>query len=235
MKSNFVFVIIALLITNVSNFMVCKAETTVPVLSVSGTGETKTKPDIATINVSAVTKGKTANEASSVNAAATQKLIDALIRAGIAENDIQTSSININPVYKSNPNGIDDELKILGYQAINQIETKIRKISDVGRIIDTIVITGNYTVSGVDFSLANSDTFEADALKSAVSDARRKANIVATAAGKTITGIKNISVGGNGGFSKFAGDFSPAGVSTPILPGELTVSSTVSIDYFLNE
>lgn len=235
MKSNFVFVAAAFLLIYFFNVFACKAETVTPVLSVSGTGEIKTKPDVATINTGAVSKGKTANEASSINSTATQKLIDALIRTGIAESDIQTSSISINPVYKSNPNGIDDELKIIGYQATDQIEVKIRKITDVGRIIDTIVLTGNYTVSGVDFSLEKSDTFEADALKDAVSDARRKANIVAAAAGKTITGIKNISVGGSGGFSKFTEGFSPSGVSTPVLPGELTVSGTVSIDYFLNE
>ena len=205
-------------------------------LSVTGTGESKTKPDIAIINISVDKKGRTASEAAGANASGTQKLIDALERNGILEKDIQTSNISIFPIYKPNPASFESEQKIIAYQATNSLSATIRKIGDVGRIIDSIVLTGDYTISGVSFDLENDDNAEAEALRKAVTDAKRKADIVATQAGKTITGIKSISIGGGSTpiFKSGLGAFAE-GISTPILPGDITVSSSVSVEYTISK
>ena len=99
-----------------------------------------------------------------------------------------------------------------------------------------VSLAGNFTISGVNFGLDKSDTFEELALQKAVADAKRKADIVAEAAGKTVTGIKSISVGSAVAFSesKFAGA-AASDFSTPVLPGELSVSSNVFVEYFLDE
>ena len=237
MKKLFILAVISFFA--LSNFAFpASAQTTsdTPTLTVTGTGESKTKPDIATLNISVERKGKTASEAASVNANAAQKLIDALERTGILEKDIQTSNISINPIYKTNTGSFESESKIIGYQANNSLQVTIRKISDVGHTIDVIVLTGDYIISSVDFSLENNDAAEADALKKAVSDARRKADVVATASEKTITGIKTISVGGIGGiFPKSLGGASAESFSTPVLPGDISVSSSVSIEYTLSK
>lgn len=204
-------------------------------LVVSGNGEVSAEPDLALFNVSVTTEGKTANEALRSNATNAQKLIDVLLSAGIAKKDIETSNINVNPVYDSNTNGIvTGELnKIIGYEANNSLQVKVREISNLGQIIDVVVEAGDYTVGGISFSIEKQESFEAEALKKAVADARRKAEIVASAAGKTISGIKNINVGGGISFG-FKGGLTAAEAATPILPGELTVSSSVTIKYFLN-
>ncbi len=215
------------------------AETTdsnLSTLNVGGRGEVKAKPDIAYLSFAVTRKGKTASEAASLNASAAQKLIDTLLRSGIAEKDLQTTNISISPVYKRDqPNDYND-YKVIGYEANNSIRATIRKISDVGKIIDIVVFTGDYTVGGVNFDIDNDDNFEAEALKSAVSDAKRKADIVASAAGKTITGIQTITVGSVGG-ERFYGGYAAASadISTPVQPGELTVSSSVTIDYILSK
>ena len=232
------------LIFTLSLFMICSllanAETTasdLSTLSVSGSGESQGKPDIAYLSFGVTRKGKTASEAASANSGAAQKLIDTLIRSGIAEKDLQTTNISISPIYKNDqPNNFND-YKIVGYEANNSIRATIRRISDVGKIIDIVVFAGDYTINGPSFSIDNDDALEADALKDAVNDAKRKADIVASAAGKTITGIKNITVGGSGGGVPFYGGFAAASAdkATPILPGELTVSSSVTIEYILNK
>ena len=207
-------------------------------LNVSGRGEVKAKPDIAYLSFGVTRKGKTASEAASLNASAAQKLIDTLLRSGIAEKDLQTTNINISPVYKRDqPNDYND-YKIIGYEANNSIRATIRKIADVGKIIDIVVFAGDYTVGGINFDIDNDDSFEAEALKNAVNDAKRKADIVAVAAGKTITGIQTIIVG-SAGSERFYGGYPSAGIasdsSTPVQPGELTVSSSVTIDYILSK
>ena len=233
-----IFTIVIFSILILTSFLKVTAETTsdISTLSVTGVGESKAKPDIAIINISVDKKGRTASEAASTNAFATQKLIDALEKTGIPEKDIQTSNISIYPIYKTTPGGFETEQKIIGYQATNSLSTTIRKISDVGRIIDLIVLTGDYTISGVTFSLEKDDDAEADSLKKAVTDAKRKADIVATQASKTITGIKSISIGGGSTpiFKSGLGAFAE-GVSTPVLPGDITVSSSVSIEYTLSK
>lgn len=205
-------------------------------LNVSGSGTIKAKPDIANLSFGVLTKGKTANEAIRLNALAAQKLIDALIRAGIVEKDIQTSSISVNPLYKRTPQFDDLENTIVGYEATNYLNATIRKVQDVGNIIDLAVSTGDYTVNNISFSIDKRDAFEEEALRKAVSDAKLTAEIVASAANKTISGIKNISVNSSGpvGFEGFAAS-AEKDVTTPVLPGDLTVSESVSIEFTLNK
>lgn len=205
-------------------------------LSVSGSGEVKTSPDIASISIGVQTKGKTAAEAVSANSSSSQKLLDTLRLAGIAEKDIQTSSISVYPIYKNSPQGYDDQNTITGYQANNQLTATIRKIADVGKIIDSISLAGNYSISGINFSLDNDDSFQAEALRKAVSDARKKADAVAKAAGVTISGVKNINVDSYGA-PKFFGGVADASASAPtqVLPGDVSVSASVNIQYLIGK
>lgn len=239
MKKIILVIALFVLIFNFVPKCIAEIESTTPTLSVTGQGEVKAKPDVASLNIGITSKGKTANEATRANATLAQKLVDTLIANGIVEKDIQTSNVSVYPIYKSgDPDFYNDSSKIIGYQANNQVNATIRDIDDVGHIIDVVALAGNYTISGVNFSLDKKDPFEADALKKAVSDARRKADVVAAAAGKSINGIKKIVIGsGVDIFNKFAplGGISDEASTTPILPGELSVSSDVSIDYTLDD
>lgn len=203
-------------------------------LSVSGAGEVKTSPDVASISVGVLTKGKTAADAVSSNSAASQKLLDALRSSGVADKDIQTSSISVYPMYKNSPQGFDDQSTIVGYQANNQLTATIRKVADVGKIIDAISLAGNFSINGVSFSLDNDDTFQAEALGKAVSDARKKADAVAKAAGLTITGVKNINVDSYGA-PKIFGAAADAASNTQVLPGDVSVTANVNIQYLLSK
>lgn len=204
-------------------------------LSASGTGEVKTTPNIASISVGVLTKGKTAADAVSSNASASQKLLDALHSSGITDKDIQTSNISVYPLYKNSPQGYDDQSTIVGYQANNQLTATIRKVADVGKIIDSISLAGNFSVSGVSFGLDNDDAFQSEALAKAVSNARKKADAVAKAAGVSISGIKSINVDSYGS-PKIFGAAADAGVSsTQVLPGDVTVSASVNVQYLLSK
>ena len=210
------------------------AETDVSTISVSGSGEVKSKPDIATISIGVLTKGKTAAEAVSSNSSSTQKLLNTLQSSGIAEKDIQTTSINVYPIYKSN----DYDGTISGYQASNQITATIKKVADVGKIIDAVSLTGNYSINGISFSIDDTDPLEEEALGKAVSNAKRKADIVAKAANVSITGVKAINVDSYGGIpfikSSPVADAGSA-PTTQVLPGDVSVSASVSIQYLIGK
>jgi uncharacterized protein YggE len=68
-------------------------------LNLSASGESKVTPDLATITLGVQTDGATAAGALSANAAQMNKVVAALKKAGIAERDIQTSNLSVNPQY----------------------------------------------------------------------------------------------------------------------------------------
>jgi uncharacterized protein len=69
-------------------------------LDVSATGEATRVPDIAIISTGVVTRASTARAALQQNAARMDRVRAALKRAGIADRDIQTSNISLNPEYR---------------------------------------------------------------------------------------------------------------------------------------
>ena len=203
-------------------------------LFVTGTGEVKAQPDISTISVIVTSRGKTASDAINTNASSVQKLINALSSAGIAQKDIQTQNVSVFPIYKDKINSQNAVNNIVAYEASNSIRAIIRKVSNTGNIIDLISNTGDYTISGISFSLEENENENAEALDKAVDNARQKAEAVAKSARTKIIGIKRINIENNYSASKFA-DAGVAASPTPVQPGDLTVNANVSIEYLIEK
>ena len=216
-----------------------------PSLNVTGTGISKTNADTVNLTVTVESKNVSADDASSTNASISQKVTDALKSNGIQDKDIQTSGFNIFPDYE-----YDDTQKksiLVGYVVTNTLDITVRKISEVGNIIDLVVSKSDknekntISVGSVRFSLEDIDSSLTESLQKAVQDARKKANIVANAANKNITGVKNIIITSDSSFKEpepklgSAFDGGGAGVSTNIQPREISVSSSVSITYTLDK
>ena len=72
-------------------------------LTLSGEGKSLQTPDLALFTAGVTTQGKTAAEALSANSSAMDRVIAQLRAAGIVGRDIQTSNLNVEPVY-SDPN-----------------------------------------------------------------------------------------------------------------------------------
>lgn len=203
-------------------------------LLVTGQGEVIAQPDVSTITVQSTSRGKNASEAVNTNASQTQKLINALTRSGIAEKDIETLNVSVYPIYKDKINSQNATNNIIAYEATNSITIKVKKVDNTGSTIDLISNTGDYTISGIDFSLEDDKSEKAEALDKAVSDARNKADAIASAARTKITGIKRITAD-NGFVSNKIFDAGIASSPTPVQPGDLTVSASVSIEYIIEK
>ena len=203
------------------------------VLSVTGQGEVKAQPDISTISVIVTSRGKTASDAISTNTSSAQKLINALSTTGIAQKDIQTQNVSVYPIYKDKVNSQNATNNVIAYEASNSITVTVRKVDDTGRIIDLISNTGDYTISGIGFSLEDDKSEKADALDKAVNDAKNKADAIAKSARTKILGIKRINVENGFVSNKFVD--AGAAASTPVQPGDLTVSASVSVEYIIEK
>ena len=211
------------------------------VLTVNAEGKTSAKPDLAVFTAGVATTGKTAGEALSANSTAMNRVIQALKRSGIAERDIQTSNLSLNPVYGSrerSANALEQELPpILGYRANNTVTVKQRKIEQFGKVIDTLVSAGANQVSGPSFQMDDPETALDEARVEAIGKARERAELYAKAAGLHVVRILSISEGGSYSprppvaYARVAMEM--AEESTPVAAGEVEVQANVSVMFEL--
>ena len=214
-------------------------------ITVSGTGEVQAAPDIARVSLGVVTQNADAARASAENATKSAALVAAMKTLGVAEKDIQTTGYNINPQYdySTRKPGDNRPPQIVGYQVSNTVRVTVRKIADVGRVVDAGVKAGANNADGIVFDL-NDDTrarAQTDALKRAVANARSKADALAQAVNVAAFSLFSISEAGYSGGPVRPEGFqtmnrlSVAAPTTPVQAGELTVSATVTVKYRMRQ
>lgn len=202
-------------------------------IQVTGTGRVDVAPDMATVQVAVETTGETAKAAQEQNARSMREVIDTLKKLGIAEKDIRTTQLSLYPLYESREPKPDEEQKpprVVGFRAENGVQVTVRKLDDVGKVVDAVVASGANRIQGISFGLSDPKPWQDKALQEAVADARRQAELAARAAGVQIKGVRNISVYGGGvpivRQAAFAGG---PGAATPVMPGELTIQVSVNM------
>jgi uncharacterized protein YggE len=159
-------------------------------LSVNAEGKVTGRPDMATLNMGVTTDGATAAAALAANSQRMNALIAALRRTGVAERDIQTANINVNPQYVYREG---EAPRVTGYQASNTVTAKVRNLDRVGAAIDAAVNAGGNTVNGVSFSYQDDEGPLNEARTDAMGEARRRAELYARAAGLRVHRIVSIS------------------------------------------
>ena len=198
------------------------------VISVTGEARISVPPDLAQIDGGVTSEAKTAREASDANNAAMGKVLLALKGAGIDEKDYQTSRLSLQP--QSAPSRAGGLPTITGYRASNRVTIRLRDVTKVASVIDTLVGAGANDIGGINFMVSQASKLLDDAREQAIADARRKAEIFAKAAGVTLGAPLSISEGGAPApivFRRMAN----ASESTPIAPGEETLQVSVSVSW----
>lgn len=170
------------------------AEPIQPRIVVTGEGEASVRPDLAILTLSVMKDAPTAREALTANSEATTKVIEALKASGIADRDLQTAGIQINPVYTytNKPDGTQ-EAKLVGYQVFNTLTIRVREIAKTGEIIDQAVTLGVNQGGSIAFTNDDPSATITEARKKAVADAMAKAKTLTEAAGASIGRIIEIS------------------------------------------
>lgn len=203
-------------------------------LSLSGHGEVKSAPDMASVTSGVVTQGATAAEALSANTKAMTALFDALKTSGIAEKDIQTSNFSVQPRYDYNNNN-GGAPKLVGYDVSNNVTVTVRKIADLGGLLDTLVKAGSNQINGVGFDVSQPEASMDEARRRATADAARKAKVYAQAAGVELGSILSISEGSGyqPPIAVMRGAMMKADAASPVpmAAGEQTLAVDVSITW----
>ena len=162
-------------------------------LDVSATGAVSRVPDLAIISAGVVTKSTTATGAIADNAARMVRVRAALMRAGIADKDIQTSSINLNPDYRYENNQAP---VLTGYQASNNVSVKFRDIRNSGKILDALVAEGANQINGPSLTIDKPETAYDEARVKAIAAGRARAELYARSLGMRVVKLVSVSEGG---------------------------------------
>jgi uncharacterized protein YggE len=198
-------------------------------ISVTGEATVSVPPDMAQIDGGVTSDAKTAREASEANNAAMGKVLLALKGAGIDEKDFQTSRLQLQPQYPPNRTGPS---AIVGYRASNRVTIRLREVTKVAGVIDTLVSAGANEIGGINFTVSNASKLLDEAREQALADARRKAEIYAKAAGVTLGAPLSISEENSSAPAPFRARIAAGmAVSTPVAQGEETLSVTVSVSW----
>ncbi len=201
-------------------------------LVVTGQGEASAAPDLLTLTIGVETQADTATNALRQNNAQMQATIDRLKKSGVADKDMQTSNLSVNPRYNYEENRSSP--KIIGYSANNMLTVKLRDVAGAGDLIDKAVSDGANNLGGISFGFADDKPLMAKARENAVEDAKEKAAALARAAGVSLGPIIQIQDGYVSGPPMpymEARAMAMDAKGAPIAAGESTMTASVTLIY----
>jgi len=194
-----------------------------PQIVATATGEARLRPDRANILVGVETRAKTAAAAARENNARQQAVIDVIVAAGVPREQISTENYNVSADTRVDKPGQNPV--VAGYVVTNVVRVEVRRIEQVGPVIDAALGKGANRIDAVDWFSSNTDAARRQALGDAVAKARGDAEAMARAGGGRLGPLLEITTAEDSGEprplyrSRMAGGMA----ATPIEAGELTV------------
>ncbi len=200
-------------------------------ITVQGTAIISLKPDMASLYLGVDAQATTATQAQSNASKAMAAVIAAVKKQGVADADVATQGINLNPTYDPNINGTSH---VNGYQASQSLSVKVRDLDKLGPVIDAGVAAGATSVGGISFSLADPTAATDQARQMAVADAHKRAQSLATAAGVTLgapISVTEESATQPPVYYAAGAAADKASAATPVQVGTTDVTVTVDVVY----
>lgn len=220
------FLAAALVAASISGMAMAEPETRQ--ITVTGQGQVETEPDMAVITLGVTNQSREAAQAMAATSEAVADVLARLAAAGIAERDVQTRSLSLNPVWSNRGSSGSGKSEITGYVAGNAVMVRVRDLSRLGQILDASVSSGANDFNGLSFSVQDPEPMLKIARKRAVEDAMSKAVQLADAAGIKLGRVMSMSEQGGGGPRPMARQMAAA-ESVPIAAGEVSLATTVTM------
>lgn len=210
-----------------------------PTVTVQGEAEVSVAPDQALVVLGVEFEAEAAAAAQTRVNTTAQAILRAIRAQGVAEQDIQTSTLQLMPVLRRpNMSAGSQDAVISGYRARNTVRIRLRDLTRVGPVIDAGLEAGANRLEGVTFDLSDDQTAREHALRRAVEDAASRANAIARALGMRLAGVREVQEGGVGIrpiMLESSMMRAQAAMPTPVSPGEVSVTANVTVRYALGD
>lgn len=205
-------------------------------ISVTGSASSENEPDMATVSLSMTERGKTAAEARRALASRIDKFNAFTASLRISNRDVKTTGYELEPNFEI----VRDKRVQKGYAAAASYSVTMRKLTDLGALIDGSADRCGASVSGVSFGLQDREKIERGLLAAAVEDAKARASVVAKSGGRTLGMLVSANIGSAGAvpapraFMKMAANFEDsAAPETQLSAGVIKVSVSMSLIFEL--
>jgi uncharacterized protein YggE len=199
-----------------------------PQIVATASGESRLRPDRANILAGVQTRAKTAAAAARDNNTRQQAVIDAIVAAGVPREQISTENYNVSTDMRIEKPGQNPV--VVGYVVTNVVRVEVRRIDQVGSVIDAALAKGANQIDAVEWLSSNTDAARRQALAEAIAKARGDAEAMARAAGGKLGPLLEIATTEDGGGPRplYRSAAISAGMATPIEPGQLIVQVHVT-------
>lgn len=211
------------------------AEPAPPTLVVTATGDVSAIPDLALVTAGVVAEGRTTATALAEADRAAAALLREVEAAGIAKADVATVDFSVRPNWSQRTGTNPPPAHIVGYTVENTFRVKVRRLADLGPLVERLVETGSNSVSGIAFDVSDADRRRDEARVAAVKAARARADLLAEAAGERIVRVLSMTEGGDEAPMPrvFARAAAAPAAAVPVEPGSRTLSASVTMTFEL--
>ncbi|TIX51916.1 SIMPL domain-containing protein [Alteraurantiacibacter aquimixticola] len=203
-----------------------------PVVELSVTESVASDPDIADISAGVTTQASTAVEAMRLNTQAMNRVIAQIEAEGVDRDDIQTSGISLNAEYDYDQRAQQQVFR--GYRVSNRVSVTLRDIDRTGEVLDALVAAGATDLGGISWSVDDASAAREQARDTAFANAREQALTYARMAGYADIRLLEVSENVQAGYPMpmvQRASLDMAEKSTPVVPGQVQSSVTVSVKY----
>jgi len=161
------------------------------VISVQATGTAKQTPNIAHVSLGVTVLGQpSASQATDMMAKKMNAVLAAVRSLGIADADIMTQGVSVNPAFDYN-NGTQVPK---GFDANQQVAVTIRSIDIAGDVIAKATQAGANQIGGVTFTSDDQSSAQVSAEQDAIANAQKKAQAIASSLHVRLGKVKTYSV-----------------------------------------
>jgi len=152
---------------------------------------------------------------------------------GIPPSDIQTQNLSIYQEEESYSEGGRQKQRLGQWRVSSSIEIVLRDIEKASALADILSKAGANSIYGPNFTLDEESQTKTALLSKAVTDAQKKAEILARASGKILGNIISVSEGASTQFKSMQFEGGGIGGGADMQPGSETVQNSVTVTWEL--
>lgn len=228
--------IINTFVTLIATIPVAAQETLSPrQIVVTGEGLVQAAPDMATLSIGVGHEAPSAAEAMAEVSATVQQVFTRLTELGVAQRDVQTASLRIDPIWRERNRSTPEEVpEIVGFRANNDLTIRLRDMTQLGAVIGVLIADGANRLSGIGFGVESPEVYLTEARRLAVVDAQARAALYAKAAGVELGPVLEILEPNGGGMPEpmyARAEAMSMASDVPVAAGEMTFSAQVRMTF----
>jgi uncharacterized protein YggE len=202
-----------------------------PAIRVTGEATSSSNPDLLQLQIAIVTRDSSAQRASADNATVVANVLQTLRTVLGTGSSVTTVDYSLGPDYvRLRESG---EMRQAGHVVRNVLRVETADLNKAGQLVDAAVAAGANEIGVIQYTLRELSKLEQTAMGAAAQDARAKAQVLATAMGVKLGGVRLVENGPSYGLPVQirGGRANPADAQTEILSGPVRVHSTVTVTF----